>query len=314
MIETLQTAPSRNGVLKGLKTLESSDLPRWKRALQSGGESGFGCYFPYLLAHQRPGKATLLVTEDDGSLCTFIQRDRKRGSRLDVFLNPIPMNVSVTRRCLERANEFNGDRSARILRIDGKDAALAKQVPRLKVRVRRKQYVYAPRSYADLSGRKFRALRNHVDQARQLPDLEVVPYTASHAGACRELLRKWAQRYRAMFGKSGGAGISGRALAQTEALSAPDLMGEVVLLGGRVVAYALGGELRPGVACFLDAKCDLDVPGLGYFQRYHFITKLNGFEQVNDGSDARRPGLRQLKNSFRPIEMHPEYRGRQDSR
>jgi hypothetical protein len=34
-------------------------------------------------------------------------------------------------------------------------------------------------------------------------------------------------------------------------------------------------------------------------------------DAINDGSDAGRSGLRQLKSSLRPIDMHQEYRGSQ---
>ncbi|HSC16919.1 MAG TPA: hypothetical protein VLI71_17450 [Gammaproteobacteria bacterium] len=58
-----------------------------------------------------------------------------------------------------------------------------------------------------------------------------------------------------------------------------------------------------------ETKSDPEVRGLGYFSRLRFISKLEQFVLVNDGSDVGRAGLRQLKDSFRPIEMHAEYRG-----
>jgi hypothetical protein len=304
-----RTTP-RSGALEGLRVLDAADLPRWKSALERGRESGFGCYFPYVLAHHRPGR-TVLVGEDAGCLCVFIRRDRKRRSHLDLFLNPIPMDVGVARRCLDRANEFNGDRSARILRIDGDDAALAARVPGLSVRERQMQYLFAPQAFADLRGGKYRTLRTNVTRTRKLPDIEVLPWSARFAGACRELLRRWSERHRRISGTSGGAGTSELALALADQLPDPDLTGEVVLLDGRLVSYCLGGELRTGLGCFLDAKCDLDVPGLGYFQRWSFLTRLGVFERVNDGSDARSSGLRQMKNSLRPVAMYPEFRGSQ---
>lgn len=305
----LQGAATATGAPQRLKTLDASDLPRWKSALERGGQSGYGCFLPYILAHERPGRSTVLVAEDQGSLCVFLRRDTKLDARVDLLLNPMPMDVSVARRCLDRANAFNGDHSARIMRIDGNDAALAEQVPGLEIRERRRQYMYAPRDYADLSGSKYRTIRAHVAKIRRLADLEVVPIAGCHAADCHALLQRWGELRRANSDESGGAGISARALAQLDLFSAPDLTGEVILLGGRLVAYSLWGELRPSLACFLDIKSDPDVPGLGYFQRYHFLTNHPGFELVNDGSDARRAGLRQLKDSFRPVSMHVEYQG-----
>ena len=310
-MERVKSAVASKAAVEELKELDVSDLPRWKRALQQSRSSGYAAYFPFLLAHHRPGKRTMLVTEDSGSLCVFIRRDRKRGSHTDLFLNPIPMDVGVTRRCLERANDLNHDRTARILRIDGNDAALAAQIPGLELRERRKQYLYAPRAFGDLEGGKYRTLRYHVGRIRRMKGLEVVPYDEQYAPACRELLSRWAKYHRSMFGTSGDAGMSKRALALTTTLGAPDLIGELILLDGRLVSYAFGGEIRPGLGCLYEAKTDLAVTGLTYFQYYSFLSKLDPFELVNGGSDARRAGVGQLKDSLRPAAMHVEYRGNQ---
>ena len=86
------------------------------------------------------------------------------------------------------------------------------------------------------------------------------------------------------------------------------------MLNGRLSAFAFGGEIRPGVGCFFEAKADTEVAGLSYFQRYSFLEKLQEFQVVNDGSDVGRAGLRQLKNSLRPVEMQVEYRATQEGR
>jgi hypothetical protein len=309
--DRLSRSISLTGALEGLKVLDASDLPRWKGALERARSSGYGSYFPFVLAHQRSRRSAVLVGQDAGCLSIFILKSARRGPHLDVFLPPMPMDVAVTRRCLERANDFNGDRSARILRIDANDAPLVESLPGLSVRERRSQYLYAPRAFGDLRGGKYRTLRYHVSRVRRLPALEVVPYDEQYAGACRTLLEQWAERHRSQFGTSGDAGMSKRALALTKVLAAPDLVGELILLSGKVVSFAFGGELRPGVGCLFEAKTDLAVPGLTHFQCYSFLTKLDAFELINGGSDARRAGLGQLKDSLRPVAMHVEYRGTQ---
>ena len=107
------------GALDGLKSLEVSDLPRYKRAVEAGQQLGWGYYFPYLLS--RNGKnSAVLVAEDAGSMCVFLWRLRDGVPKLDLLVAPTPMNVPVLERCLERANDFNGDLSARVLRVDAK--------------------------------------------------------------------------------------------------------------------------------------------------------------------------------------------------
>ncbi len=57
-----------------------------------------------------------------------------------------------------------------------------------------------------------------------------------------------------------------------------------------------------------DAARACEVPGLRVVERK---AKLGACELVNDGSDFGRAGLRQLKDSLRPAQVHVEFRGSQ---
>ena len=76
-------------------------------------------------------------------------------------------------------------------------------------------------------------------------------------------------------------------------------------------AVAFGGEIRPGLACSFERKCDTEVRGLSYFHFRSLFLRLRDYQLVNDGSDAKRAGLRQLKESFRPVARHLEYQATQ---
>jgi hypothetical protein len=65
------------------------------------------------------------------------------------------------------------------------------------------------------------------------------------------------------------------------------------------------------MACSFERKCENRYSGLTYFQLRNFLLHLDDYPIVNDGSDAGRSGLKQLKDSFRPVQMHAEYRGYQ---
>jgi hypothetical protein len=300
-----------SGALEGLEVLKASDLSRYKRAVAAGEQLGFGYYFPYLLSRNRPDRSVVLWAEDQGTMCLFLWRERKGVIRLELPVAPVPMNPSVLRRCLERCNAYNGDRSARVLRIDERDAPSVASLVELRVEERRRQYLYAPADFADLSGRRYRTLRRNVDLVESIPGVEVLPWSPDHDDGCRELLRRWGRQHRALHGTAGGVGSAGRVLDLASRLSEPDLLGEVILIEGRLAAFAFGGEVRPGLGCFIEAKCDSDIRGLSYFQRSRFLSRLSGSALVNDGSDVGRAGLRQLKESLRPVGMHAEYRGYQ---
>ena len=94
-------------------------------------------------------------------------------------------------------------------------------------------------------------------------------------------------------------------------LGAPTLEGEVILLDGDVIAFSLGGELRPGLGIFAEAKSDHGYSGLSVYQRYRFMSTRSHWTLINDGPDVGREGLAQLKNRLRPVGFHQEYSARQ---
>lgn len=306
--------PELSGALTGLVPAAYDDLERYKQAVEAAGQTGWGYYFPYLLSQNRPGKSAVLLAEDEGSLCVFRWKRRHSAERLDLYLPPIPMNLSVLGRCLERANDFNADLSALVVRVDEQDVAALSEQRRLRVRERRRQYLFAPRAYESLVGKRLYTVRRQVRHVERLAEVEVRPYTVDLAEQCRALLSRWSQAHRAAHGTAGGAGVTRRTLEMAGNLPERDLAGEVVYIDGELKAFAFGGEIRPGLACSFDRKCEERIRGLSYFHFRSFLLSLREFDRVNDGSDARRAGLRQFKQSFRPVETHSEYRASQRRR
>ena len=217
------------------------------------------------------------------------------------------MNLKAMLRCLERANDYNGNYSARVLKIDEQDVAQLSGLRHLRIEKRREQYIYCPHSFRDISGNRFRTLRRNVTAVERRQDVEVVPFASEYVPGCLKLLRRWSWRHSPEHNTAGGVGTAARVLELAGSLPGPDLRGELVFVGGGLSAFSFGGEIRPGLGCYVEAKSDFDIPGLSYFQRRHFLCGLDQFEFVNDSSNAARAGLKQLKDSMRPITMHGEY-------
>lgn len=311
MASVLQQHIGRRSALDGLKVIEASDAPRYRAAMAAGRQLGWGYFFPYLLARHKPERSVVYLGEDDGSMCVFLKRQRKTGTRLDVLLAPAPMNVRVLERCLERANEFNGDFGARVMKMDVKDVEMVGDFRQLRVKQRKSQYVFAPRAFESIRGNRYRTLRRNVALVEALPDVEVRAFEPGHAQGCKDVLQRWRDRHREAHGTTGAAGTTSRAIDLAARERDIDLRGQVVLINGRISAFSLGGGIRPGLACYFEAKNDFNVPGLSYFLRRSFMLSLGDFDMVNDGSDTGRRGLKQLKDSLRPVAMHAEYRGYQ---
>jgi len=303
--------PVLSGALSGLSVLSPRDRERFREAVDAGGQNGWGYFFPHLLSLNRPGRSAVLTGDDEGAICLYRWRFQEGIDRADVYLPPLPFSREALRRAIARSNDFTADRSARVMRIDAKDADAVASVAGLRVRRRRLQYIFAPGQYESLAGKDLYTVRRNVALVERRTDVEVAAFTPAHAEGCRTLLERWEQAHREAHGTAGGAGGSRRAIALAETAPGGDLEGEVVLVAGRVAAYAFGGEIRRGLACSFDRKSDPAVRGLSYFHFRSFLRSLRRFDRINDGSDTGRGGLRQLKDSFRPVEMHEESRASQ---
>ena len=247
--------PRLTGAVDGLNVIEITDLTRYTAAVEAGQQKGWAYYFPYLLTRNRPGRSEILLTEDAGSICVFVRRMREAEPHLDLYLAPAPMNPAVLARCLERANDYNGDTSARVLRIDSKDADSASSLENLRIRPRKEQYIYDPKAYDELAGKRYRTLRRNVALIDAMEDVEVMPYSSSlHADGCRDLLNRWQANYQDVQGGKVSIGASTRAIDLAAVLPDVCMRGVVVFVNGCLSAFALGGQIRPGFACLYERK------------------------------------------------------------
>jgi UDP-N-acetylmuramyl pentapeptide synthase len=300
------------GCLVGLQPLTREDIPRFKDALSAGKQLAWGYYVPFMLSVNHSPRRTLLWTIDEGSVCLFnVSHDTP--SHLDLYSPPFPGNAQVLRRCLERANDHNSDRSARIYWIDEQDMVTVKALGSVQIKIKELEYLYSPQDLMDLSGGGYRTVRRNVIRIANLTDLEVRAYRHEDGPACLRLLKQWEAtqglKYQALQGSS-----YTRACLQLEPLLPnQDLYGEVVLIAGEIRAFAFGGEIRPGLGCFFVTKCDTGIQGLSYYARHHFLTGMASYPLVNDSSDGGSAGLQQLKQSLRPRRMHIVYKAKQRS-
>ena len=280
-------------------------------AVEDTRPSGFYYYYPALLAYQRRDRRTILLHEDAGSLCVYRLQTDGESQRLELYLAPKPMNADVLKRCFQRVNDFNGDRKARIMRIDETDA-LAITAAGYRVRERYQQFIFSPDNYQQLAGKSLYTVRRQVTRTEKLGEVQVKSYSSEeHKEDCRDLLRRWGKEHREKHGTTGGVAYTRNILDLADKLPERMISGQVVLINGKLCAFSFGGSIHSGLACSYERKCDTSVAGLTYYQLRKLLLHLGDHKLVNDGSDANRPGLRQLKQSFRPVSMHQEYRGYQ---
>jgi hypothetical protein len=306
----MHTAITTSDALAGLRAISIDDYSDYANALEASRPTGSSYYLPGLLAYHRTNRREILLAEDEGSICIYRRISKQGSAHLDIYLAPIPMNTSVLHRCIERANDYNHDRSARVLRIDESDAeAIASS--RISVRKRREQYIFDPKKYSELRGKALYTVRRNVSRILKNEDVRLETYNPTFADDCHTLLESWRIKHREQHGTAGGYGSSKRIIDLAGRLPESALTGQVVLINDKVCAFSFGGNIHSKLACSYERKCDNGINGLTYYQLRSLLLHLNQYERVNDGSDAGRPGLKQLKDSFRPIAMHAEYRGYQ---
>jgi hypothetical protein len=157
------------------------------------------------------------------------------------------MDTAILRDCLERANDFNGDRSARVMRIEAKDREAVASAG-IRVRERKQQYLFSRNTYVTRAGIRLHTVRRNVARVDALPDVDVAPYVAAYQADCLKLLHGWQHEHKQRHGSSGGFGATKRMLGLAGSLPEEALSGQVILVGGKLVGFAFGGRLRPGFA------------------------------------------------------------------
>ncbi|GAB6043523.1 hypothetical protein [Endothiovibrio diazotrophicus] len=297
----------------GLQPLRVEEMAAHKHALEAGGQWASAFYYPFLLSVDRSPKRSVVWSGEPGGRALFVLSGGKH-PRLDLFAPPLPADPASLARALELANDYNGDRSARVYWIDQQDLSAVREVAGLRERFREEEYLYRPADYADLSGGAFRTLRRNLSRVEALDGLAVAPFRAEDSTDCLALLDEWERGQGRKYASLRDRGYNRACIELAPQLPDTDLRGEVIRIDGQLRAFAFGGELRAGLGVFFIAKADPQVRGLSYFQRYHFLSAMAECPLVNDSSDMGSEGLRQLKRSLRPAAMHALYNARQERR
>lgn len=302
--------PRAAALRRELRPLRRADLNRFKHAFAAARKRPWCYYFPFLLCYSHSPTRSVLWREEQGCLCVFLSRGTRR-PRLDLFVPPIPFDPAALRWCVGLMNEWNGNRSGRILWCDAADARGLSDALGCSVALKEREYIYSPAAMRALSGSRWRTVRRNVRRIERRPGLHVRDYAPADAPACRDLLAAWentqGRRHRGLFDR----GYTRACLELAPQLPDRDLCGELILMDGEIRAFAFAGEMWPGMASFFVAKTDTRVRGLSYFQRWHVLQRFTDYEHINDASDLRHPGLRQFKRSLRPVRMVDVYSARQ---
>ena len=114
---------------------EAADLPPLKpedagvflaAAEQAQVKAAF-YYFPRLYFYGQSKSHLLRWERYNGSILLYQIRRQKSSSRMNLYLPPFPFDAGALRHAVQRMQDFNGDRSGRIIFVQESDALVVAQ-------------------------------------------------------------------------------------------------------------------------------------------------------------------------------------------
>jgi len=294
-------------VLADLQPLALHHLPSYHAAMEQSRRSVWQHYFAFIyLLGQTPGHRFLLG-EDAGSLCLYLLREKKDERSLSLFALPMPMQAEVLERCIARVKAFGRAPKASLFRVDAADADLFRGRANTRIVTAPQEYIYAPASYADLSGNKKRNLRRAIQSVQQIDTLEVLDYAPAHASDCEQVMATWASVQRHKYSIISYGGFSRACLKLYEQFERRDLFGKVIRIDGKIRSFGFAGEMRPGMGNLFITYSDLRVKGLNKFLYYCLLREMAHLEFANAAHAGDTPGLAFAKQALGPAWLHQPY-------
>ncbi len=291
----------------GLSQLVISDQGAFVAAMAQSQQKSWLYFFPFLYSFALAPNQSLLWERVGSSICIYIKRVINNVPRLRLYLPPFPFSVEAIKQAECRQRSFNGDGNFEIVWAE---QAVGPELMRLGycMQHRESEYIYDGDLVRAAAGKDFERLRRQVNRARRIPGLTIRSYERGDQAACLELLIRWRRERTSLGINIDGYGYTRRCVENAAEFKNGLLRGEVILVGGKLVAFSFGGLINSRTESVFLTISDHEVPGLGYLQRYNFISHVPTVKFFNDSSDANRAGLEQVKSSFRPVEMNHLYK------
>jgi hypothetical protein len=298
--------------LSDLARIEITDYELFAAAVEDSNIVSWSYYFPYLyFLGNLSGSRSLLYEKANDSILVYMLRKRDEGLHLSLFVPPFPFHPNSLRHARDRMRDFNRGRTSRIARIQESEA-LAVAREGFSINFRMSEYIYNRASVIALEGSGFQRLRRSISQYINAHGTVVRDYTEEDQQVCAEILKKW-------YGNLTSTGVkigpyfkyTRECLKNFGKFSENLLSGQVIEVNGVIGAFSFGGPINKDYGSVFITVSDHDWPGLAYLQRHCLMARFPELLYFNDFTDSGRPGLAQMKRSFRPIKMHGLYAARE---
>jgi hypothetical protein len=168
-------------------------------------------------------------------------------------------------------------------------------------------YVYRTEDLINLEGNKYHGKKNHINKFKKNHSYEYSPLTPELVEQCLALEAQWCDiRHCELY-----PGLAGEERAIYEALTNMnhlDFKGGVILVNGKVEAFALGELLNPETAVIHIEKANPAFEGLYQLINQEFCAhEWAEVPFVNREQDLGEEGLRKAKLSYHPHHLVNKY-------
>ena len=118
-------------------------------------------YFPLLYLHGQFRAHMLRWERYAGSILVYQIRRKQGRSRLDLYLPPFPFDPAALRHALQRMQDFNGDRSSRIVWVQESDALPVARAG-FEIFFKEEEFIFDRAAVMSLEGAGFKKLRQEL--------------------------------------------------------------------------------------------------------------------------------------------------------
>ena len=249
--------------------------------------------------------------EMDGLECVFAT------DAAGMFMYWPPLGKTMTPECIEACFQQMHDhnRGGSLTRIENVAEAELKNFDPAKFRfeLRGHDYIYRRENIAALSGQAYKSRRGDVNAFESRYTCTYRAYEDHDFNACAELFDAWSRERSVKHGDdlyqymlADNRKVHRLLLSYAGRLG---LLGRVVEVDGRVVAYTFGYLQASDVFCVLLEVADVALKGLPsfIFSRLCADEALEGFTWINAMDDFAADDLARTKMSWRPAKLEPFY-------
>lgn len=300
-----------NNSLRNLRTIEPSDVEDFKKYVQKEDKRGWVYFFPFIYFWSLSSSREILIDKKNNTLSLFLLDKFHKSSfpKFQQYIPTLPLLKDEQLKSIERIYKYKGRKTANIVWIDKEDVSRLKSIYKsFQFKYKTSEYLYNPKLYNDLGGKKFRNLRQQLTQMSKNENTQTVPYEKKYEKQCLELHDLWNKTQIKKYGSVSDEKYTRNCILNFDLFTPNELNGLVILQNNKVISFGFVGYINTNVLSFFIGKSDYSFNGVQSYLKYTLLKNNEDYLYANDGPSIAK-GLDASKRMFRPVSKHKVYKG-----